>query len=48
MRIIFFFLFSFSNLYSFLEFMGDEKFDLVSDFGEFRDDDLGIGIRLRS
>ncbi|QMU99103.1 hypothetical protein F0310_01515 [Borrelia sp. A-FGy1] len=48
MKILFLFLFIFSNLYSFLEFRGDEKFDLVSDFGEPRDDDLNIGIRLRS
>ncbi|AHH08273.1 hypothetical protein baBA2_000298 [Borrelia anserina] len=42
------YLFNFSNLYSFLEFQKGEKFDLVSDFGESRDGDLSIGIRLRS
>ena len=48
MKIIFLFLISFANLYSFLEFGKGEKFDLVRDFGELANDDLGIGIKLKS
>ncbi|AAX17645.1 hypothetical protein BT0307 [Borrelia turicatae 91E135] len=42
------FFFNFFNLYAFLEFGKDEKFDLVSDFGELRNDTLSIGIKLRA
>ncbi|ACH93262.1 hypothetical protein [Borrelia duttonii] len=48
MIIIFLFLFSISNLYSFLEFGKDEKFDLIDDFGEIKNDTLNIGIKLRA
>ncbi|AHH05105.1 hypothetical protein BmHG_00315 [Borrelia miyamotoi] len=48
MMIAFLFLFSCSNLYSFLEFGKGEKFDLVGDFGELKDGVLDIGIRLRA
>ncbi|AHH03283.1 Hypothetical protein BHY_0332 [Borrelia nietonii YOR] len=48
MIIAFLFFFSFSNLYAFLEFGKGEKFDLVSDFGESKDDTLSIGIKLRA
>ncbi|WP_051374064.1 hypothetical protein [Borrelia persica] len=48
MKIVFLFLFVVSNLYSFLEFGKGEKFDLISDFGEIKDDALNIGIKLRA
>ncbi|ACH94560.1 hypothetical protein ACE4V3_02730 [Borrelia recurrentis] len=48
MIIIFLFLFSISNLYSFLEFGKDEKFYLIDDFGEIKNDTLNIGIKLRA
>ncbi|WP_024655493.1 hypothetical protein [Borrelia hispanica] len=48
MIITFLFFFSVSNLYSFLEFGKDEKFDLIDDFGEIKNDTLNIGIKLRA
>ena len=48
MIIAFLFLFSYSNLYSFLEFRKGEKFDLIGDFGELKDGILGVSVRLRS
>ncbi|AHH10476.1 hypothetical protein bcCo53_000306 [Borrelia coriaceae] len=48
MVIAFLFFCTFSNLYAFLEFGKGEKFDLVSDFGESKDDTLSIGIKLRA
>ncbi|WKC57874.1 hypothetical protein [Borrelia sp. P9F1] len=50
MKIVFLFLFSFVNLYSFLEFGRGEKFGLVRDFGEplNGDNDIGIGIKLQA
>ncbi|AWG43215.1 hypothetical protein CR532_01585 [Candidatus Borreliella tachyglossi] len=48
MIIIFILLSTFANLYSFLEFRNGEKFDLVGDFGELKEDVLSLGIRLKA